>query len=260
MSPSNRTPVTGRTRDLVIFLDRMVAALGRHWLLMVNLLLGLYVGGAVLAPTLMAAGFDGPGHLLYTLYGFTCHQIPQRAYYLFGPDGFVSSYNVDKIVAAGADVNNLRAFIGTPAMGFKLADCHRDNAIYWSMLVGGILFDLFRRRRTPKPLPFSIYLLLIAPMFFDGVSQFINDVTPWGWRTYNAWAVWLTGGIFPQSFYVGTRIGTLNWLLRTVTGSLFGLATVAMAYPYLEEGFADILEQAEQQLHHAAMRDARESE
>jgi len=256
---SQRTPVTGRTRSLVVFLDRMIAALGKHWLFAINLLIGMYVGGTVLAPTLMAAGWDGPGHILYHLYSFTCHQLPQRAYYLFGPEGFVSSYNLDKIIAAGANPNNIRSFVGTPAMGYKLADCHRDNAIYWSMLVGGMLFGLLRNRRTPKPLPLPVYLLLIVPMFFDGVSQMINDVTPWGWRTYNHWAVWLTGGLLPQSFYIGTRIGTLNWLLRTITGSLFGLATVALAYPYLEEGFTDIREQAERQLRRAALRDKTEA-
>jgi len=255
MTTRQRTAATGRTRTLVILLDRLIAGLGRHWLLAINLLIGLYVGGAALAPTLMAAGLEGPGRALYTLYSFTCHQLPQRSYYLFGPQGFLSSYNLGQVLGAGADINNLRAFVGSPAMGYKLANAHRLTAIYWSMLAGGLLFALVRKRGRPKPLPAFVYLLLIAPMFFDGVTQMINDVTPWGWRTYNAWAVWLTGGLLPQSFYVGTRIGTLNWLLRTVTGALFGLATVGLAYPYLDEGFADMAREAKQQLRRAAERE-----
>ncbi len=255
MTTQERAIVTGRTRQIVILLDRFVAWLGRHWLLTMNLFIGLYVGGAALAPTLMAAGVEGPGRALYTLYSFTCHQLPQRSYYLFGPQGFLSSYNLNQVLAAGADFNNLRAFVGTPAMGFKLGNAHRLTAIYWSLFLGGLLFALVRRRGRPKPLPAYLYLLLLAPMFFDGVTQMINDVTPWGWRTYNAWAVWLTHGVLPQSFYVGTAIGSLNWLLRTVTGALFGLATVGMAYPYLDEGFADMRAQAERQLRRAAERE-----
>lgn len=253
MTAQERTTVTGRTRQVVILLDRFVAWLSRHWLLVMNSLVGLYVGGAALAPTLVAAGVEGPGRALYRLYSLTCHQLPQRSYYLFGPQGVLSSYNLDQVLAAGADIDNLRAFIGSPEMGFKLANAHRLTAIYWSLFLGGLLFALVRRRVRPKPLPAYVYLLLIAPMFFDGVTQMINDVTPWGWRTYNAWAVGLTRSALPSSFYVGTRTGTLNWLLRTVTGGLFGLATVGLAYPYLEEGFADMREQAERQLRRAGI-------
>ena len=57
----DRVVVTGRGRDLVIVIDRLVLALARHWLLVVNVFLGLYLGLAVLAPVLMATGFAGPG-------------------------------------------------------------------------------------------------------------------------------------------------------------------------------------------------------
>ncbi|NIV33662.1 MAG: hypothetical protein GWN58_30715, partial [Anaerolineae bacterium] len=46
----------------------------------------------------------------------------------------------------------------------------------------------------------------------------------------------------------GTGIGSLNWLLRTLTGALFGLASVWLAYPLLEAGLADIRQQLERQL------------
>jgi hypothetical protein len=82
----------------------------------------------------------------------------------------------------------------------------------------------------------------------DGGSHLISEVTRIGFRDTNAWAAWLTGGILPSSFYVGTTIGTLNWLLRTLTGSLFGLATIWLAFPYLAEGFEDIRRQLEPKL------------
>ena len=63
------------------------------------------------------------------------------------------------------------------------------------------------------------------------------------------WAVWLTGDLFPSSFYVGTTVGSLNWLLRTVTGTLFGLATIWFVFPYLDEGFHDVRRKLEPKLH-----------
>jgi hypothetical protein len=42
-----RVVVTGRARDLVILVDRLILALARHWLLVVNVFLGLYIGLAV---------------------------------------------------------------------------------------------------------------------------------------------------------------------------------------------------------------------
>ncbi len=95
---------------------------------------------------------------------------------------------------------------------------------------------------------------MILPMFIDGVSHVVTDVTGWGLRSMNGWALAITGGIFGPGFYQGSTLGTLNWLLRTVTGSLFGFASVWLVYPYLEMAFADIREQASAQLAKAAAR------
>ena len=38
-----------------------------------------------------------------------------------------------------------------------------------------------------------------------------------------------------------------NWMLRTLSGALFGLATVWLAYPYVEEAMTDVLHGSEQQ-------------
>ncbi|GAF90805.1 unnamed protein product, partial [marine sediment metagenome] len=46
----------------------------------------------------------------------------------------------------------------------------------------------------------------------------------------------------------GTTIGTLNWLLRTLTGTLVGLGTAWFIFPYLAEGFGDIRRQLELRL------------
>jgi hypothetical protein len=76
---TKKTPVTGRTRDLVIFVDKVIFRLAKHWLALANLLWGLYVGLPLLAPVLMDAGWTAPAKVIYTLYRPACHQRPERS-------------------------------------------------------------------------------------------------------------------------------------------------------------------------------------
>jgi uncharacterized membrane protein len=244
-----RVVVTGRARDLVILVDRLILALARHWLLVVNVFLGLYIGLAVLAPVLMATGFAGPGRAIYRFFSFQCHQLPQRSYYLFSPAGGIQTYSLDQVVAWGADSSNvftLRAFAGNPEAGFKMAIAHRLTAIHTAMFVGGLLWALIGRR-LPR-LTALAFVLLILPMALDGGSHILSEITRLGFRESNAWAVWLTGGLFPSSFYVGTTVGSLNWLLRTLTGTLFSFASIWFVFPYLADGFGGIRNELETKL------------
>jgi len=211
-----------------------MARANRHWLLGINLFLGLFLGLAVLAPGLMALGYTGPARLLYLAYSFTCHQLPQRSYFLFGPQG-LSTYSLDRILAEGSDPTNLRAFVGNARLGYKVAVAERNTAIYSAMLVGGVLFALVRHR--VKRLPLRWYLLLILPMFLDGASHVVSEITGLGFRQTNEWLKTLTGGIMGPAFYQGDVMGSFNWLMRTVTGSLFGLANVWLLYPLLQQSF-----------------------
>ena len=90
--------------------------------------------------------------------------------------------------------------------GYQMAICQRDLAIYTSILLAGLLFSLVRSRL--EPLRWWLYLLLATPMAFDGMSQFL------GWRES-------------------------NWQLRTFVGALFGIANVALVYPFIERGMQE---------------------
>jgi hypothetical protein len=85
-------------------------------------------------------------------------------------------------------------------------------------------------------------------MALDGGSHMLSEITRLGFRESNAWAVRLTGGLFPPGFNAGTTAGSLNWLLRTVTGTLFGLATIWFVFPYLADGFDGIRRELEPKL------------
>jgi len=239
------TRVIGRTSGLVIGIDKLILTFGRHWLLVVNVMAGLFIGLTVAAPLLMVLGLEGPAWVLYRFYALNCHQLPQRSYFLFGPDG-VDTYSLEQILAWGGDPGHLRGFVGNAEVGFKMAMAHRNTAIYTGVFLAGLAYALLRHRL--RALPWKWYLILIAPMFFDGVSHVVSEVAGLGFRDTNAWATWLAGGVFGPAFYAGAGIGSLNWLLRTFTGALFGLASVWLGYPLLEAGLADIRQQLEGKL------------
>lgn len=216
--------------------------MARHWLIFLTLPLGLFVLGAVAAPTLMATGLEWPGRALYALYGLTCHQLPQRSYFLFGP-GFLQTYSWDQLLAAGMDPLRPRQFVGTPEMGYKLGLAHRNTAIYGSLFVGSFVFGLITRLRGRRRLHIPRWALL-APWLFavllmalDGGSHLVSELSGWDFRADNGWLQLLTGGALPAHVYVGDGIGSFNWLMRTVTGALVGLTSAWMVLPILRVGF-----------------------
>jgi uncharacterized membrane protein len=254
--------ITGRTRDVVIFIDRLVLGVSRHWLLVISLVLGLWVLLPWLAPVLMVAGWEDGARLIYSFYSPQCHQLPQRSYFLFGP----------RLMHSMADINaawpytshlKLRQFIGTPEMGYKIAWSDRMVSLYTPLFIGALLFGLARWRsrseRPWKPLPTRWWLLALVPIFIDGFSHMISDaIHPvYGFRDSNAWLVRLTGEAFAPTFYAGDAIGSFNWWMRLFTGLLAGFATVWLVYPRVGEAFSEIRESLEVKLERAVRpRDA----
>ena len=159
----------------------------------------------------MRAGMPEAAQVIYTVYSVFCHQLPDHSYFLFGPD--LAPQDPALIAAGMSSSSNLfqvRSFIGEPAIGWKVALCQRDVAIYASVFLTGLLYGLVRHR--VRKLPFKIYVLFVIPIAVDGLTQLV------GWRES-------------------------NWWLRTLTGALFGFASVWFAYPYLEEAMEDVLQE-----------------
>jgi uncharacterized membrane protein len=208
-------PVTGRTRDLVIFADKAIFKLAKHWLAVANLVWGLYVGLPLLAPVLMGAGWTVPAKVIYTIYRPACHQRPTRSYFIGGPQAV---YSPEELEAAGVDIHPLSRDIGNETVGWKVGFCERDVAIYGSILLAGLVYGLIRRRLGDWKMSFRVYLIFVVPMGIDGVLQLFG-------------------------FYES------SWLTRTITGVFFGVGSVLFAYPYLEEGFADVRRTVNQKLH-----------
>jgi uncharacterized membrane protein len=218
------------TQDLVQSGARWTGAdnfsywLSRHYLGLFNFFILLYVGLPFLAPALMAAGIEGPAGLIYRSYGVVCHQLAYRSFFLFGEQPFYprQSAGVQGILPFGqatglsedSDAASLfaaRDFIGDPSLGYKVALCERDVAIYGAILLFGLLYAA-TGRRLPA-LPWYLWILIgLLPIAIDGVSQLISQ-PPFNLIPYRE----------STPFY------------RALTGALFGFATAWFGYPIVEQ-------------------------
>lgn len=84
--------------------------------------------------------------------------------------------------------------------GHQLGLCARNLSIYTSMFLGSLIFVL-AKKRVPT-LPWWIWILMLLPMAVDGLTQMV------GWRES-------------------------TWVLRVLTGTLFGLGNVWFALPMM---------------------------
>ena len=233
--------VTPASRSaFVIAVDRWIYWISRHWLLIFNVPIGLYVGLPWLAPLFMNLGWTTAGYFIYLIYSTQCHQLPQRSYFLFGPK---IMYSLAEIQAAWQPTNDaaiLRQFIGNTQMGWKVAWSDRMVSMYTTVFIAGLLFALVRTRL--KPLSLRGFAFLALPIFLDGGTHVISDLAGigHGFRDSNVWLATLTGNLFPATFYAGDAFGSFNAWMRLITGVLFGVGLVWLAYPYLEQGFAEV--------------------
>ena len=64
---------TGLKRTLVVWTQKRILALSRHWLAWANLFWGVVVGLPWLAPVLVRAGATGLARGIYSFYSYLCH-------------------------------------------------------------------------------------------------------------------------------------------------------------------------------------------
>lgn len=208
-----------------------------HWLAPISILLGIYVGLPFLAPVFMHSGFVSAAKVIYFIYSWLCHQLPERSFFLYGSK---FTYSLTEIQNTWQNTINpaiLRQFIGTPDMGWKVAWSDRMVSMFISMWLFGMIWWFVRRRL--KPLPWWGFILFLLPMAVDGTSHFFSDLAGigQGFRFNNDWLAVLTGHVFRVSFYFGDAWGSFNSLMRLLTGILFGLGIVWYTYPYIDKAF-----------------------
>jgi uncharacterized membrane protein len=219
--------------------SRLVFGLSRHWFLIVNVLIAIWVGLPWLAPVFMHLGLTSAAKAVYFLYSFQCHQLPERSYFLFGEKTMYSLSEIQTAWQTTANPLILRQFIGNSEMGWKVAWSDRMVWMYTSILFGALLYGLLRKKL--KPLSFWKFAILLVPMVIDGGTHMISDLQGIGegFRDTNIWLQVLTNNVFSSSFYQGDALGSFNSSARLLTGILFGIALVRFVYPNLNDIFTD---------------------
>ncbi len=185
----------------------------------------------------MHAGLDSAARVIYFIYSWLCHQLPERSFFLFGSKFTYSLVEVQNAWQNTINPAILRQFIGNSFMGWKVAWSDRMVSMFSSIWLFGIIWWLVRRRL--KPLPWWGLVLFLLPMAVDGTSHFFSDLAGigQGFRNGNVWLAVLTSHVFPASFYSSDAWGSFNSLMRLLTGILFGLGIVWYTYPYLDKAF-----------------------
>lgn len=251
-----KKPVTGRQRTLVIGIDKFIYRFSRHWLAFFNFFIGLYVGLPMLAPVLMNAGITGPANIIYTVYSPMCHQMASRSFFLFGeqyayPRAIADSSltPIEAYMPTLPEFSNAspdpaewtsfllpaRQFKGNEQMGYKMALCARDIAIYGFVLIGGLLYGVLRRFYKIKPLPLWAFILFgMGPIALDGFSQLFSQ-----YGTASP-ALNFFNTVFP--------LRESSPLLRTLTGAIFGFMLVWLAYPHVDAGMQQTAADLEKKL------------
>jgi uncharacterized membrane protein len=240
---TGKTKVTGWQRDVVIAVDKFFLGLAKHWVAVFTLMAFLYVGLPFLAPVLMKVGWYGAANVIYVVYRPLCHQLPFRSWYLFGDQLYYPRERAGLPVASfeqyaqadpyfdGLDVYTMDAYLVFPAkafpgneqMGFKVALCQRDVAIWGSIVLFGVAYSALRRVgiQVPKLTLLTYMLIALAPMGLDGGSQLLAN------PPFNGFGLpWLA-------------IRESTPFLRTLTGAMFGIGNAWLAYPYIDESMRD---------------------
>jgi uncharacterized membrane protein len=210
----------------ITFWDKVSLWMSRHYLLVINLIIFLYTAIPFTAPVLMKSGAVKTAKAIYTFYSPLCHQLIFRSYFLFGEQavyprelaGLNYPITYERIVGhTEVDIIEGRNILGNEYLGYKVAICERDVAMYGSFLLFGLVFQFTKRKI--KPLNLWIWLVLgIIPIAVDGLSQL--------------------GGV---------GIAFLSWLpmrestplLRSITGFLFGFLSGWYLFPILEQTISE---------------------
>ena len=211
--------------------DRFSFWISKHYLFIFNLFLILYVGIPFTAPVFKKVGWNGPAEVVYKIYSPLCHQWAFRSFFLFGEQAYyphvaakMAGVLTFEQVSGITDTNDparlaARNYEGNPVVGYKVAFCERDVAIWGAMALFGILYAA-TGRRLPKMHWIIWGLIGILPIGLDGFSQLFSQIP----------------SAFIQSF-LPYRESTP--FLRVLTGFLFGFSTAWFMFPLIEETMAD---------------------
>lgn len=176
-------------------------------LFVLSILVFVYVGVAFLAPILLKNGYVNIATPIYEVYEKFCHQRVERSIFLFGEKTFytVRDLKEDDYIPDSSESDLYpeyygHGFNGNDDIGFKVAICIRDVAMYLSFA----FVLLFLSITGVRMFSWNIVWILIFPIFLDiGIQMIIEKLR--------------LGGIY---------LDYINSILkRIITGGLAGIGS-----------------------------------
>jgi uncharacterized membrane protein len=211
--------------------DKISYWISKHYLAIFNAFLLIYVGLPFVAPIFKKINLNGPAQVIYTIYSPLCHQWAFRSFFMFGEQAYyphaaakmtgVLTFEQVTGISDVTDPSRLQArhFQGNAVLGYKVAFCERDVAIWGAMALFGIVYAIARRKILK--LHWTLWVLIgMVPIGLDGFSQLFSQ--------------------FPNAFIQSIlpyRESTP--FLRVLTGLLFGITTAWFIFPLIEESMSD---------------------
>jgi len=190
------------------------------------LLVSVYLFFAFLAPFAYLNGFENLGGAIHKVYSRFCHQRVERSLFIFGEKPF---YTLEELKrnnylpkTPDSQYSDIwpeyygHEYVGNDEIGYKVAICIRDVALYGGLAFGGFFFS-FIKRYVCKRCGISIYLLivLISPMVIDGLFGSVVELL----RIESISAVYID-----------------SIVKRIITGSMFGLGLSLLVSSLLSNG------------------------
>lgn len=202
--------------------ERFSLWFSRSYVWVISIFLILFTAIAFLPPLFERNGNSAIAAGIYKAYSILCHQLAYRSYFIGGEqivyprelahiNGILTYEEVTG--SSAADIIYSRSLVGNSIMGYKVALCERDIAIYLSMALFGIVFEVTGKKI--KGLRWYLWFLIaLAPIAIDGFSQLPGLA--------QGWPAWLP-------------VRESTPFLRSLTGALFGAGTAWYMYPLMEE-------------------------
>jgi hypothetical protein len=120
--------------------------LSRNWLPLFLLVWGVFNLLPWLAPLFMHIGWRGLGEALYLIYMPLCHQMPQRSFFLFGPEWSYSLADIQAAWQSHGQSAGVASICGQPGNGLESRLVRPDGFdVHWHLAVGGALLAAARR-------------------------------------------------------------------------------------------------------------------
>jgi len=204
---------------------KFLSWIDKHWLFVANGFFSFFFVGAFIPPILMKLGLENLARWGYTFYSFFCHQLGFRSFYLFGyqffyPRQLAGVENVDNFgIVTGLselDLFAAREHLGDSLMGYKIALCERDLAMYFGLVLFGLIFVILRNRIKGLPL-WAWVIFALMPVALDGGLQLLSQMPIPGIEKF-----------------LPARESTP--ILRSLTGFIFGFGTAWFAFPIIQSG------------------------